>query len=539
VPYDSVGGVVYVRVENGLTGCYSVADLRLQVNKRPRIERGFVLESCDLGDGKGRFDLRSARVTSEEGMVLRYYVTRSGAMSGDLAEEIDGSVPYDSVGGVVYVRVENGLTGCYSVADLRLQVNKRPRIERGFVYTGCDTDFKGYIEVTLSDITPQILKDAEKFEVKYYDSKFSAMLGGDDNLPNKWRYAEDRKVYMRVNSLDGCPYVMESIDFKLGHRLPIEKVEKVSLCSKDPNETSKLLSLSDYVRFFTTDVSVRVRYYDNLWKAQKGREDLGSSWVEAKKGITEYYFRFDKYGVCPQIGRLSIEVKVPERSEILKDQKICTGYTTRLDAGEGFDSYRWSTGATDSSITNVGVGDYWVDLTRNGCTYRQNVQVREVSSPRIGSVSVKDKTVTVEVAGGVPPYEYSLDEVVWQTSNVFHNLYDGNYMIYVRDSSKCNYVTKSHFTIFSLINTITPNGDGFNDYLDYSHLSHKRNFQFYIYDRYGTEIFKGDMFNRYIWDGTIRGRTVSTATYWYTISWSEGSSDTLIRLSSWLLVKNR
>ncbi|MBE0646301.1 MAG: hypothetical protein IH596_00800 [Bacteroidales bacterium] len=49
------------------------------------------------------------------------------------------------------------------------------------------------------------------------------------------------------------------------------------------------------------------------------------------------------------------------------DRTICPGTTTALNAGLGFSSYLWSTGATTSSIVVGTPGSYWVKVTHFGC----------------------------------------------------------------------------------------------------------------------------------------------------------------------------
>lgn len=50
------------------------------------------------------------------------------------------------------------------------------------------------------------------------------------------------------------------------------------------------------------------------------------------------------------------------------------------------------------------------------------------------SCGLSNGTITVTVNGGVGPYQYSLDGVTWQSSNVFTNLPGGTYTVYVKDS---------------------------------------------------------------------------------------------------------
>ena len=46
-----------------------------------------------------------------------------------------------------------------------------------------------------------------------------------------------------------------------------------------------------------------------------------------------------------------------------------------MDAGPGFTSYEWSTGATTQTVNNVGVGIYWVKLKTGECTSVQTVKI--------------------------------------------------------------------------------------------------------------------------------------------------------------------
>ncbi len=51
--------------------------------------------------------------------------------------------------------------------------------------------------------------------------------------------------------------------------------------------------------------------------------------------------------------------------------------------------------------------------------------------------STFDGTLTVTASDGIPPYQYSFDNVNYQTSNVFTNLTQGLYSIFVKDANGC------------------------------------------------------------------------------------------------------
>lgn len=309
----------------------------------------------------------------------------------------------------------------------------------------------------------------------------------------------------------------------------------VTMCD-DNLDGSKIIDLLPFISQFTTDPAVTPTFYATQLDAQNNNAPLVNP-INIT-GVQTIYVRFEKPGICPNIASITINVKTPKHSDILVSKVICPQTKTILDAGPGFTSYLWSNGATTPSISNVGPGNYWVDLTFDGCTYRQNVTVTESVLPVINTIEINGSTVTIGVSGGTPPYEYSLDGINWQTSNVFTNVPRGNQIAHVRDSNRCDEVIRT-FVMINLINTITPNLDGYNDSIDYSALMDKDNIIFRIFDRYGAEIFRGDRSNRFIWDGKIQGgRPINTATYWYFLSWTESKGATTVKYTSWLLVKN-
>ncbi|MCU7615374.1 gliding motility-associated C-terminal domain-containing protein [Chryseobacterium sp. GMJ5] len=495
------------------------------------------LNSCNLNNGQGNFNLTLANVTSNSPVTITYYPSLADAQTENAAALIATPTNYPAVGGtIVYAVVKNSL-GCKNIAQITLNVYPLAVIAPLNVIALCDENVDGIVDVLLSDITQQVLNNPAYFtNVRYYAVLADANVGNNNTLPNAWSYSTNTTIYIRVDSPDGCAPVIDNLNFAVNTKIPLLTGSVITNFCDDDLDGIKQVNLAQYVSQFTTDPLVTISYHTTLANAQNDVSPIGST-VSAT-GTQTYYLRFEKAGACPNIGSVSITIKTPKKSDILVDKKICTNTLTNLDAGPGFDSYLWSTGATTPSINNVPVGNYWVDLSFNGCAYRQNVSVTESPLPSITSIDINGTTVTIGVSGGIPPYEYSLDGFSWQDSNIFNNVPRGNNTIYVRDSQRCE-VVKKPFIVINLINTITPNGDGLNDDIDYSSLMNKKNIEFRIFDRYGAEVFRGEKLNKLTWDGNMQGRPVPTATYWYFISWTEDDNITSVKYSSWLLVKHR
>lgn len=286
----------------------------------------------------------------------------------------------------------------------------------------------------------------------------------------------------------------------------------------------------------TSQFGVTKLYYPTMADLTNGTNVITST-LNYISSNTKVYVKVTNSNGCFSIAEITLTVLPPVKSTVLTDKIICIENKATLDAGPGFDGYEWNTGATTQAIT-VPVGAYWVKLKTGECYTTQDVKVFAAEQPVISNLDIKNNTITVTVIGGTAPYKYSLDGVTWQDSNFFGNLPRGENSIYVKDFYNCEPIDVT-VTVPNLLNAITPNGDNRNDYIDYSELSYKKNLVFNIFDRYGNKVHQANQFSAYKWDGTMYGKKVPTATYWYEITWTEpNKAQTQIKYSGWILVKN-
>jgi gliding motility-associated-like protein len=251
-------------------------------------------------------------------------------------------------------------------------------------------------------------------------------------------------------------------------------------------------------------------------------------------GSTVIHVKVTTADGCFTVVRLSLTLNPKPVLELPEKIEFCKGKTVTLDAGNGFASYLWSTGATTQTITVSAAGNYSVTISNNfGCQSSDQVQVSYIVLPEITGVTVNNGSATVALSAP-GNFEYSLDNFTWQSSNIFTNLNIGEYIVYVRTKEGC-FIGQKPFSIFNIPNAITPNGDGYNDQWKIAGLENYPGTEVNVYDRRGLSVFKEIILKKPLeWDGKLNGSPIPTGNYWYTIKVSDGRVYT-----GWLMVKNR
>ncbi|KAA0128934.1 gliding motility-associated C-terminal domain-containing protein [Chryseobacterium sp. SN22] len=368
---------------------------------------------------------------------------------------------------------------------------------------------------------------------QYYRTLSDLNAGINPIVPANAFVSVEGMVYVKVTSQYGCTATAQ-ITLKFYPAIAITEATLRS-CSIVTSPSTALFNLSTAA---VTSQTLPKKYYTSLADAQSGSNEIVTFLNYIAPNSVVFVKITDTNG-CYAIAKINLMVIPSVYSTVLKDKTICIEDKTTLDAGPGFTAYEWSTGATTQTISNVGVGTYWVKLKTGECTVMQTVKVYASGQPVISDVDIKNNTVTINVKGGTAPYRYSMDGVKWQDSNTFANVPRGDHHIYVKDAYDCDPIDID-IVVPNLVNVITPNGDGINDVIDYSVLRNKQNLVFSIFDRYGNKMFEANRFSAYKWDGTTGGKKVKTGTYWYSVSWNENDKkNTLFRYSGWVMVKNR
>lgn len=171
-------------------------------------------------------------------------------------------------------------------------------------------------------------------------------------------------------------------------------------------------------------------------------------------------------------------------------------------------------------------GSYIFTPNSNECATSKTIQINindftmQDFSYTVTNNFSNNPTITV-VSNSNGNYLYSLDNGVFQESQIFENILGGEHFLTIIDIDNCNktYVI-SNIQVFSFPNFFTPNGDGFNDYWNIIGNTHLVNMKIYLFDRFGKFLKQTNPQNQG-WDGNYNGRPLPSSDYWFKIEYIE------------------
>ncbi|AWH85830.1 hypothetical protein HYN59_12260 [Flavobacterium album] len=201
----------------------------------------------------------------------------------------------------------------------------------------------------------------------------------------------------------------------------------------------------------------------------------------------------------------------------------CQGQSVEITADAGYTSYEWSGGQTTQSITVSETGSHTVKVTNEyGCAAEKTIQVSISPIPVIKRIDITDWTdnnntitVVMEDETLAASFEYSVDGINFQDSNIFSGLPAGPYIVFVKDKFDCGLSTRPAF-LLTYPKFFTPNGDGINETWRIKYAIMEPDMFTYIFDRYGKLITGFDNESPG-WDGTLNGKPLPSTDYWFVV----------------------
>ncbi len=176
----------------------------------------------------------------------------------------------------------------------------------------------------------------------------------------------------------------------------------------------------------------------------------GTEWVSSMNGITSTNGRLNYYRAIQNLQRYNCD-SCNFSLNIAKDDITCQnlqdGNLTAIFSPGNFGDYYflWSNGFTVPGCVGVGPGFYTVTLTDTltGCSRYFTEELHNPDLIVINSINTSpalngnNGTITINASAGGEPLLYSMDGVNYQVFSTFSITTNGNYTVYVKNTSGC------------------------------------------------------------------------------------------------------
>lgn len=255
---------------------------------------------------------------------------------------------------------------------------------------------------------------------------------------------------------------------------------------------------------------------------------IGPSFTRNFSKNTDYYVEAVSNG-CSNGSRIKINVIVYDLPKV-EDEEIlwCTKNKITLDATLNGITYLWSTGENTKTIIPNNPGVFTVKIKTpepESCTVTKTITVFQHPIPEIiDPIKADESQVTIRLKNPQNYFEYSIDGINYQSSNVFTNVPSGYQTAYVREINSCENPITKNFIVLIAPKYFTPNNDGFNDVWEVKGLLNYPLAEITIFDRYGKIITLLNNLNR-SWDGTFNKNILPATDYWYVLKLDPNSPE--------------
>jgi gliding motility-associated-like protein len=565
-PSIDAGGVyTYTIAGNGICDDIS-STITVTKNVSPAVTAITAYENCDNNvdgsdtNGFVTFNLATKNaeiLNGQSGITVTYHINQN-----DANNNVNPQNNYYSNTQLVYVRLTNNTTNCYSTTSFNLVVNPLPVVTNNVNLKQCDTDTDAITDFNLTYANTLISSDIT-LNFSYFTNQLNAQ---NNTLPitNDTSYTSGNNgvVWARVINSNGCLRIVK-VNLLVSTTTPVTNIV-LNECDDfiDLNDTSNdgfdYFNLNgattDILAQFPPNQNLQVSYYENETDATAGLNPITNLsnyrnivannqlvWVRIDSAINNECFGLGQYVelIVDPIPNVDLGLDFIVCLDAISGSGSQTINATPITAGNYTYSWTPANPATNSSggqsaiytVTQSGI--YSVEVTNidTQCKNMDSVEATFSSEPvSVSAVLItplfSPGTATIEAlpVGGYGIYEYSIDNGInWQPSPIFGGLTNGNYTVLVRDIEQCGVQFSQSIQTVTYPPYFTPNGDGFNEYWNINGLLQSYQGKIFIFDRYG-KLLKEISPNGLGWDGTLNGQLLPSTDYWFKIEYTENGN---------------
>ena len=510
---------LFIRIENSSNGCYLIERLGINILSTPRIEVNSDILKCDTDyDGLNVFNLRDYEFDIFD--VRQNFLVPSYFRNSDLSasSEITSITAFQTISNpqIIYIKVLNTATECYSSAPLKLVSILPPIINLITEIEICDNAPRTF---DLTDINNTLITETSEIQILYFDS----LLNANDNTQNITNYhytSSSDTIYVRIEDTNTNCFYIHSFNLIVNPMPIANQPPHLEDCDDDFDGklAFDLSPQTDVVLGGQDPLIFSILYYKNMIDAEADEDLLNLTHI-ADTSETIIAKIINIITGCVNYTQFNITVH-PLPTLNIPQQVICLDNLPLIVSAETFnsgDTYLWSTSETKSEIIINEIGTYSVMVTTpKGCMNSTSFEVIISEAATIESIEVVSfsdpNTVSIEVKG-IGNYQFKIDDGPLQDSGFFDFVTLGYHTVTIVDLNGCRAINEE-ILVINAQKFFTPNGDTYFDTWNIIGIETLPGSIIYIFDRYGKQL-KKLKHNSGGWDGIYNGYDMSATDYWF------------------------
>ncbi len=340
-PYSNTTGnqqTIFVRVEEiGLEACYETTQFELIVNPLPTTTTMSVLPICDDDtDGLGAFMLTSKDTEAlggQTGVTVSYHETQSDAdtNASPLSSPYTNTTPSSQI---IFIRLENNTTGCFSTMPLELRVNPIPTANSVSTQTICDDDYDGLATFNFTGIDSTVIGTQTGMVVSYHETQSDA----DTNTsavtsPYTSITANAQTLFIRLeNTTTGC-FDTTTLELLVDPLPVIPSIIDYELCDyTNSGGLQEQFDLSTKDTEIIDGQNVSVAYFETETDATNNTNELTGTYQNTSTPQTLYVALTDLTTGCRATGSFELIVNPLPTTTTMSVLPICDDDTDGLGA---------------------------------------------------------------------------------------------------------------------------------------------------------------------------------------------------------------
>ena len=320
--------IIFIRLENNTTGCFSTMPLELRVNPIPTANSVSTQTICDDDyDGLATFNftgIDSTVIGTQTGMVVSYHETQSDADTNTSAV----TSPYTSITAnaqTLFIRLENTTTGCFDTTTLELLVDPLPVIPSIIDYELCDYTNSGGLQgqFDLSTKDTEII-DGQNVSVAYFETETDATNNTNELTGTYQNTSTPQTLYVALTDLTTGCRATGSFELIVNPLPTTTTMSVLPICDDDTDGLGAFMLTSKDTEALGGQTGVTVSYHETQSDADTNASPLSSPYTNTTPSSQIIFIRLENNTTgCFSTMPLELRVNPIPTANSVSTQTIC------------------------------------------------------------------------------------------------------------------------------------------------------------------------------------------------------------------------